>query len=147
MYLKLLDGKPSKFPYNLGELRKEHPEISLPTNPSADVLAAFNVYPVQATARPAFDNKTHRLRQSAEYLGTTWQQVWTTEQLPESQAAANVRNYRNELLSACDWTQLIDSPLDADAKLAWQLYRETLRMVPQQPGFPWNVTWPSVPGS
>jgi hypothetical protein len=58
-----------------------------------------------------------------------------------------VRNYRNELLSACDWTQLIDSPLDADAKLAWQLYRETLRMVPQQPGFPWNVTWPSVPGS
>jgi hypothetical protein len=147
MLVHAVDGQVQKFPYTLADLRLAHPQLSIPDSITDEELAAFNVYPVQATARPAFDNKTHRLRQSAEYLGATWQQVWTTEQLPESQAAANVRNYRNELLSACDWTQLIDSPLDADAKLAWQLYRETLRMVPQQPGFPWNVTWPSVPGS
>ena len=62
----------------------------------------------------------------------------------EEQAKA-VRTDRNNRLLDCDWTQLADSPLDPDAKLAWQLYRETLRMVPEQAGFPWNVQWPPVP--
>jgi hypothetical protein len=43
--------------------------------------------------------------------------------------------------------QLADSPLSPDDKLAWQFYRETLRMVPEQPGFPWEIQWPPVPGS
>lgn len=58
-----------------------------------------------------------------------------------------VRADRNARLAACDWTQLVDSPLDPDAKAAWQLYRETLRMVPQQPGFPWEINWPPEPGT
>ncbi len=58
-----------------------------------------------------------------------------------------VREDRNRRLAECDWTQLGDSPLDPDGKGAWALYRETLRMVPQQEGFPWNVQWPPKPGS
>lgn len=57
-----------------------------------------------------------------------------------------VRADRNQRLADSDWTQLADSPIDPDAKLAWQLYRETLRLVPQQEGFPWNVQWPPKPG-
>jgi hypothetical protein len=56
-----------------------------------------------------------------------------------------VRTDRNKRLADCDWTQLADSPLDPDGKLAWALYRETLRMVPQQAGFPWEVVWPEEP--
>ena len=58
-----------------------------------------------------------------------------------------VRADRNKRLADCDWTQLADSPLDPDAEGAWQLYRETLRMVPQQPGFPWEINWPPIPGN
>lgn len=58
---------------------------------------------------------------------------------------ATVRDRRNALLAESDWTQLADSPLDADAKLAWALYRETLRMIPQQDGFPETVNWPPKP--
>lgn len=58
-----------------------------------------------------------------------------------------VRAERNHRLADSDWTQLGDSPLNPDAKGAWQLYRETLRMVPQQPGFPWNVNWPPEPNA
>ena len=65
----------------------------------------------------------------------------------DAEQGKSVRDDRNKRLADCDWTQLIDSPLDADAKVAWQLYRETLRMVPEQTGFPWNVEWPPVPGS
>ncbi len=55
-----------------------------------------------------------------------------------------MRQIRNAKLAQCDWTQLTDSPLNADAKNAWALYRETLRMVPEQSGFPWTVQWRSV---
>ena len=61
--------------------------------------------------------------------------------------ATIVRTERNKRLADCDWTQLEDSPLSPDGKGAWALYRETLRMVPEQPGFPWNVEWPPQPGA
>ncbi len=59
--------------------------------------------------------------------------------------AAAIREERNKLLSESDWTQVNDAPFDADQKLAWALYRETLRMIPQQEGFPETVNWPPKP--
>ena len=56
-----------------------------------------------------------------------------------------LREERNRLLSESDWTQTVDAPFDADGKLAWALYRETLRMIPQQDGFPETVNWPPKP--
>jgi len=53
-----------------------------------------------------------------------------------------VRSDRNNRLSACDWTQLADAPGD---KAAWASYRQALRDVPSQEGFPWAITWPEEP--
>ena len=61
------------------------------------------------------------------------------------QTAETIRAQRDALLAACDWTQMPDSPLDADTKAAWAAYRQALRDVPQQEGFPENVTWPEEP--
>lgn len=58
-----------------------------------------------------------------------------------------IRVERNRKLGECDWTQLTDSPLTAEAKAAWAFYRENLRMVPQQGGFPWEVQWPPKPST
>lgn len=63
----------------------------------------------------------------------------------QQEQITELRNERNQRLTDCDWTQLADSPLDPDTKNAWALYREALRMVPQQDGFPNNVTWPPKP--
>lgn len=57
--------------------------------------------------------------------------------------ADEIRAQRNALLSACDWTQLADAPVD---DLAWAVYRQALRDIPDQPGFPANVVWPVAPG-
>ena len=59
--------------------------------------------------------------------------------------ASVIREERNKLLAESDWTQTVDSPFDADQKLAWALYRETLRTIPQQEGFPETVNWPPKP--
>lgn len=57
----------------------------------------------------------------------------------------HVRQDRNGRLTQCDWTQLDDTPLDNVAKGQWASYRQALRDVPDQPGFPFNVTWPTQP--
>jgi hypothetical protein len=57
----------------------------------------------------------------------------------------NLRNQRNELLSKCDWTQVVDSPLTVEQKTAWATYRQALRDVTKQSGFPTNVNWPTQP--
>lgn len=57
----------------------------------------------------------------------------------------NVRQQRDAMLSACDWTQIADAPLDAVQKAAWIAYRQALRDVPSQPGFPTIIIWPISP--
>jgi len=54
-----------------------------------------------------------------------------------------VREERNLLLSKTDWTQLLDVPQSIRDK--WASYRQALRDVPQQAGFPDNITWPTKP--
>lgn len=53
------------------------------------------------------------------------------------------RGKRDWLLTQSDWTQLPDVPLTTQA--AWATYRQALRDVPQQPGFPTEITWPTAP--
>jgi len=52
---------------------------------------------------------------------------------------------RNELLRASDWTQLSDAALTLELKLVWADYRQTLRDIPQQQGFPDDFYWPWKP--
>jgi hypothetical protein len=56
--------------------------------------------------------------------------------------AAQVRTKRNELLGASDWTQVIDAPVN---KTAWAAYRQELRDITAQPGFPETIFWPTAP--
>lgn len=56
--------------------------------------------------------------------------------------AQSVREKRDEALAASDWTQVNDTPVD---QAAWAAYRQALRDVPQQEGFPHSVAWPKLP--
>ena len=60
------------------------------------------------------------------------------EELP-----AEVRVQRDRLLAATDWTHMLD--VSQDIRDLWAPYRQALRDVPQQPGFPTDVTWPTKP--
>lgn len=68
--------------------------------------------------------------------------VTTHSQLaPEAQA----RIERNILLLRSDWAVLSDAPLSDAKKAAYLVYRQALRDVPEQSGFPDNITWPTIP--
>lgn len=63
--------------------------------------------------------------------------------LNEGLAKQRIRTKRDQLLKECDWTQLDDVPLQT--KREWQIYRQDLRDLTDQRGFPENVNWPIPP--
>ncbi len=82
-----------------------------------------------------------------EVIETKLWRSYTAEERAEidRQKAAQIRTQRNAKLTECDWTQLNDTPLDNAAKIQWTAYRQALRDVPSQAGFPHNVVWPTKP--
>lgn len=56
--------------------------------------------------------------------------------------AMRVRKIRATMLAESDWTQVADAPVD---KNAWATYRQALRDIPEQSGFPTDVVWPDTP--
>jgi len=60
----------------------------------------------------------------------------------DAEQAKSVRATRDAKLAECDWTQVADAPVD---KTVWATYRQALRDVTAQDGFPWTITWPDAP--
>ena len=59
----------------------------------------------------------------------------------DSDPAVTVRAKRDWLLAATDWTANSDVTMSD----AMRVYRQALRDVPSQAGFPDNITWPEKP--
>lgn len=67
--------------------------------------------------------------------------------LDTSLAEFDVRSKRNSLLQESDWTDTASAParLGEAVYQSWQSYRQALRDVTSQPGFPLEVVWPTPP--
>jgi hypothetical protein len=138
------------YPYSIGDLRRDNPNTSYPRNPSDATLANWNLFPVTDKPTPTYNPATQNCNQiNPTLVAGKWELAWavtpaTPEQIAErtSAKATEVRQQRNQLLADCDWTQLPDAPVD---KTAWATYRQELRDVTAQPGFPWDVQWPIAP--
>jgi hypothetical protein len=85
------------------------------------------------TDRPATDT---------EPAQTAAEQEAAYKAMKDAEQAASVRTQRGEKLKETDWTQVADAPVD---KAAWATYRQALRDVTAQDGFPWSVEWPTIP--
>lgn len=63
----------------------------------------------------------------------------------DAEQAKAVRVDRDKRLADCDWRVIKHLELNQNIPGAWEVYRQALRDIPQQPGFPWTVTWPEQP--
>ena len=69
----------------------------------------------------------------------------TVEDIPMTEEEA--RAERDKLLAETDWTQVLDAPIDAETREAYRAYRQALRDIPEQEGFPDTITWPELPAT
>ena len=150
MYIKLTNGVPEN--YTIGQLRRDNPQVSFPKTIPESLLSEYSVFPCSPTQKPAYDLATHKVVEGTPaQVNGAWLQVWsvvplTGEEITErtTDKASTVRNQRNVLLAECDWTQLSDAQVDA---AAWATYRQALRDITEQSGFPWSVLWPTKPNN
>ena len=142
MHVKLTNGQNPQH-YSLLQLRADYPDEDFPTLPADDLLVAYEVYPYVMDDMPDFDEDVETVQLGAfRQDGVVWRRGWLVVDIPDEDAARNKRFARAALLAQSDWTQLLDAPVD---RAVWAAYRQALRDVPQQSGFPRNIIGPAAP--
>jgi hypothetical protein len=146
------------------QLRADNPNTSFPEVLTPEIIDSFGYDPVlegpQATTIPPYQYSqrdgvveingqwfTHYIAGPVFQDYTDDQGVvhTATEQYEaycftkDAAQAKAVRGERNKRLADCDWTQLPDAPVNAQS---WANYRQALRNITNQPGFPWDIIWP-----
>ena len=150
-----------------GQIRSMHPNVSLPKVWNANVNETLGIDPVLASPKPdpsgdykvvvrngveqdANGNRVHAWTEQdmfQEYTDDDDNVVTVQDQIDAKVAADNAaleateRATRDDLLKATDHYGLSDVAM-SDAMTA---YRQALRDVPQQAGFPQTITWPTKP--
>lgn len=70
----------------------------------------------------------------------------TIEEVPDPpMTEEEARVKRNKLLAETDWTQTLDAPISAECREAFRVYRQALRDITEQEGFPETIEWPAMP--
>ena len=147
MFVKVIDGQLERIYNTTTDFRRDNPNISFPKEIPNDMLASYGVFPVIRLAVPEFNSLVESL--VIQSIPTEANGVWTVGydvvQKSEEMAQSNIRRERDRLLSACDWVTLkaIDTNTPIDETLA--TYRQALRDITTQDGFPYSVTWPTKP--
>lgn len=149
MFAKINNEIIEKYPYTIGDLRKDNPNTSFPSTIPNDVLTEFGVVKVNSIDKPIADYTKNVIESDPVFDGSSWVQVWVVADASQEEInerivikSNEVRSERDVKLASSDWTQLADSNVD---KSAWSAYRQALRDIPQQEGFPYNVTFPATP--
>ena len=94
------------------------------------------------TEAPPTDLHVPEWQNGAWVEGETEEQKKAREETRNKLLKNDIRNQRDLLLAESDWTQVPDAPVDQQA---WAEYRQKLRDVPQQTGFPTDINWPTKP--
>ena len=144
MHIKLTNGKPEN--YSIGQLRRDNPQTSFPKNPSNELLAEWGLYPLTVLPKPSVDERTHYLKASDFYqVDGKWQMHYSAEPLPQAQVEQTMRAERDRLLAETDWVVAKAYELQQSVPDGWADYRQKLRDVPTQQGFPYDIIWPTQP--
>lgn len=152
MFVKATNGQIDKYPYSVGDLRRDNLNTSFPKVVPEATMASFGMYPVGYEAAPEYDPMTQRIVHSnmpvlkdGKWVLTKTVVDLTEEQIADRAAAkANeVREQRAKLLAETDWMALSDNNLSAE----WAACRQALRDITTHANFPYldEADWPTKP--
>ena len=144
------------YPVSASDVRARFPNVSFPSNLdtlSAADLAEYDVVSVVDEPRPSYDEKTQTLAEGAPVLNAgVWRQTWNISSLSAELIATKLalrehtqRTRRDQELDSCDWVVTMHKELGTEIPSAWLTYRQALRDLPAQAGFPDSITWPTKP--
>ena len=133
-----------------GEVRSLYPNTSFPKTWTPELVEELGLDPVFETPTPTTTIYQTAFKDGVEQDAKgKWVWKWSISEMDDeakaakdAEAAKGVRASRDRMLSESDWTQVLDAPVD---QTAWAQYRQALRDLPAQSGFPHTITWPTKP--
>ena len=128
------------------EFRRRHKNTSFSRLLDEKLLDAFDtdiVFEGLKTNGP--EPYSYSYRDGVEKIGDKWYTKYTIGQRDkepiDKQYAENIRRQRDRLIKESDWRAVSDRKLEPE----WKEYRQALRDISKQEGFPHNVEWPIDP--
>ena len=152
MFAKITNNQVVKYPYTVGDLRRDNPNTSFPKKVPEATMAAFGMLPVTHADTPSYDPMTQRIEHSSQPVlqDGSWVIAKTVVALTADEITAKnertaigMREQRNTLLAETDYFALTDVTMDA----AMTSYRQALRDITSHANWP-NLTdadWPTKP--
>ena len=153
MLIRLENGQPVGHPVLEETFRALYPEMLFPPLLTPEITEPLGFGLFDFTHAPALDDPYDKLVEAppARDAAGIWRQLWQIVPMTEAERAAadenaanSVRHARDLKLRESDFSQLADAPTWVD-RAAWAAYRQVLRDLPIQQGFPWQITWPTPP--
>jgi len=136
-----------QYPYRYQQLVRDNPRTSFPKNMGKEALESYNMYDVIVDAYPEnFDDMTQILTRDTPVKDGDgiWRQSWTVSNRPQADAEKLIKHKRDLLLKDSDWIA-VKAAETGVANTAWSTYRQALRDITSQEGYPYSVTWPTEP--
>lgn len=102
MYVLAPNQTVEKFPYSIGDLRKDNPQTSFPKNPSVAMLASYNVFPVVSTGAQ-YDQATQVATQDGCAYSQDrqrWEATWTVRDKTAEEIAADQQRLQTQIVDA-----------------------------------------------
>jgi hypothetical protein len=144
------------------EIREIHKNTSFPAVWLENVRESIGIDPVLITPKPAASAPYKIVeRNGAVFDGGNWVQAWVERDMfatdgdgtkadketayqanLDAASSASARGIRDKLLAKTDWLALSDTTMSSE----WTTYRQALRDITAQAGFPNTITWPEEPG-
>lgn len=151
LYARIIQNQVVEYPVTQLDIMKRYPNVSFVVDP---FVPPQEYQPVMSSEPPKGSYQLNVVEGLPSQTETGWTQTWlllaaSAEEIitRTEQQGEMIRSQRNHLLAACDYTRLDDVQMDLNTRQQWVTYRNSLRDITSQSGFPWNVEWPVAPGS
>lgn len=156
------EGQPVEWPVTMDRIRFDNPRISFPNDPTACDFSGFGYQPYALSDKPEFSPYTQEVAEATPILTDgVWYQSWVvTEKYSEAERPAKIAEHdaillaekkdakraeRDAALLETDWVAIKAFETGVAVDEAMATYRQALRDIPQQEGFPDSINWPIRP--
>ena len=154
-----------------GEIRRSMPNTSLPRVWTASICDSLGIDPVLAAPAPTPSGEYKSVGRNGvvQDANGNWVQAYVERDMfsdyvdeegvtvtkasqeeaytatKNAEAALAARNTRDGLIASCDWMAIKAFEAGTTVGTEWATYRQALRDVSAQAGFPNDITWPTQP--
>lgn len=136
-----------------GEIRSLYPNTSFPSQWSTELVEELGLDVVFESPTPSTTIYQTAYKDGVEQDAQgRWVWKWSISEMSDEAKAAKdaevakgVRATRDRLIAETDWIVIKNLELNQNVPGIWEVYRQNLRDVPAQAGFPHNVNWPEKP--